>query len=162
MFVKSWERSLWWRGLELDRTDKLILEEYVKDSRLSYREVARKVGVSVATVATRTKRLEEAGVIKGYSAILDYEKLGYDLIAVTEITVSKGRLLEMENAVAKFPATCVVYDTTGLTDAIVVAKFKTRDELSSFTKTLLSLPFIERTNTHIVLTTVKENSRLPL
>jgi DNA-binding Lrp family transcriptional regulator len=47
-----------------------------------------------------------------------------------------------------------------LTDAIVIAKFKSREELSKFTKTLLAMPFIERTNTHMVLTTVKEDFRL--
>jgi len=47
-----------------------------------------------------------------------------------------------------------------LTDAIIVAKFKSREDLGHFTKKLLGLPFIERTNTHVVLTTVKENFRL--
>jgi DNA-binding Lrp family transcriptional regulator len=55
---------------------------------------------------------------------------------------------------------CGVYDVTGLTDAIVVAKFKKREDLSQFTKHLLTLPFVERTNTHVVLTTVKEDFRL--
>jgi len=53
-----------------------------------------------------------------------------------------------------------VYDVTGLTDAMVIAKFKSREELSKFTKALLAMPFVERTNTHIVLTTVKEDFRL--
>ena len=159
---KSEDKRLRVRRLKLDRTSIRILEEYVKDGRLSYREVARRVGVSAGTVVSRMKKLEKEGVIKSYSAILDYEKLGYTLTAVTEITVSKGRLLEMENAVANLSSTCAVYDTTGLTDAMVVAKFKTRAELSAFTKTLLSMPFIERTNTHIVLTTVKEDFTLPL
>jgi hypothetical protein len=47
-----------------------------------------------------------------------------------------------------------------LTDAVIVAKFKTREDLGKFTKQLLALPYIERTNTHVALTTVKENFRL--
>jgi len=43
---------------------------------------------------------------------------------------------------------------------MVIAKFRNRKELSDFTKSLLSMPFIERTNTHVVLTTVKEDFRL--
>jgi DNA-binding Lrp family transcriptional regulator len=47
-----------------------------------------------------------------------------------------------------------------LTDAVIIAKFKSREELGKFTKNLLALPYVERTNTHVVLTTVKENFRL--
>ena len=66
----------------------------------------------------------------------------------------------MENEVAKIPNVCTVYDVTGGTDAVIIAKFKTREDLGHFTKQLLSLPHIERTNTHVVLSTVKENFRL--
>ncbi|TMI38429.1 Lrp/AsnC family transcriptional regulator, partial [Candidatus Bathyarchaeota archaeon] len=72
----------------------------------------------------------------------------------------KGKLLELEQQVAKMPQVMAVYDVTGLTDAMVIAKFKNRDELSKFTKSLLAMPFVERTNTHMVLTTVKEDFRL--
>jgi len=104
--------------------------------------------------------MEREGIIKGYSAILDHEKLGYELTVVTEITVSKGRLLEMENEIARIPNVCNVYDVTGLTDAIIIAKFKNREQLGKFTKRLLALPYVERTNSHVVLTTIKEDLRL--
>jgi DNA-binding Lrp family transcriptional regulator len=104
--------------------------------------------------------MEDEGLIKGYSVLIDHEKLGYQLTVVTEITVSKGKLVETENEIAKISNVCSVYDVTGLTDAIIVAKFKSREELGHFTKRLLSLPYIERTNTHVVLATVKENFRL--
>jgi DNA-binding Lrp family transcriptional regulator len=104
--------------------------------------------------------MEKTGVIKGYAAILDQERLGYQLTVIAEITVSKGKLLEMEEAIGRLPNTCAVYDVTGLTDAVVVAKFHSREELSRFTKSLLAMPFVDRTNTHVVLTTVKEDFRL--
>ncbi len=104
--------------------------------------------------------MEKAGLIKGYSAMVDHEQVGYELTAVAEITVSKGKLFEMEHAISKIPNTCAVYDVTGLTDAIVIAKFHSRDELSKFTKKLLSMPFVNRTNTRVVLTTIKEDLRL--
>jgi len=147
--------------LDIDEVDRKILKEYLRDARLSYREVAKRIGVAVGTVLARTKKMEEEGVIRGFTAIVDYEKLGYQLTAVTEVTVSKGKLVEMEREIAKLPYTCVVYDITGLTDALIIAKFKSRRELSDFTKHLLSLPYVERTNTHLVLTTVKEDLRLP-
>jgi len=146
--------------MELTETDVKILKELIEDARFSSRQVSKNVGVSVGTVLSRIKKMEDEGLIKGYSVILDHEKLGFQLTAVTEITMSKGKLIETENEIAKNPNVCGVYDITGSTDAIIVAKFKNREELSIFTKKLLALPYIERTNTHIVLTTVKENFRL--
>ncbi len=144
----------------MDELDRKILQAYLLDSRVSYRELAHRLGVSTTTVQARTQKLEKARIIRGYSAIFDHEKIGYELTAITEVSVAKGKLLELEREVAKIPQVLAVYDVTGLTDAIVIAKFKSREELSKFTKTLLAMPFIERTNTHMVLTTVKEDFRL--
>jgi DNA-binding Lrp family transcriptional regulator len=146
--------------MELNETDVKILQGLLEDARFSSRQIAKKVGVSVGTVLARIKKMEREGIIKNYSALLDHEKLGYQLTVVTEITVSKGRLVETEKEIAKIPNVCSVYDVTGLTDAVIIAKFKGREELGQFTKRLLALPYIERTNTHIVLSTVKEDFRL--
>jgi DNA-binding Lrp family transcriptional regulator len=146
--------------VSLDKTDVEILKALAFDARLSSRQIAKKCGASVGTVLSRIKRMEKEGVIKGYSALLDHEKLGYELTVVTEITVAKGRLLEVENEIARLPNVCCVYDVTGLVDAMIVAKFKDRDELGKFTKRLLAIPCVERTNTHVVLTTVKEDFRV--
>ncbi|MGQ9514335.1 MAG: Lrp/AsnC family transcriptional regulator [Thermoproteota archaeon] len=82
--------------MKLDATDVKILSNLLHDSRLSNRQIASKVGVSVGTVIAKIKKMEREGVIKGYSAILDHEKLGYDLTVITELTVSKGKLLNVE------------------------------------------------------------------
>jgi DNA-binding Lrp family transcriptional regulator len=111
-------------------------------------------------VINHVQRLESAGVIKDYTVRLDHERLGYELTVITEITVSKGKLLETEEEIAKISNACAVYDVTGLTDAMVVAKFKSRSDLSDFTKKLLAMPYVERTNTHVVLTTMKEDFRM--
>ncbi|MFQ6053230.1 MAG: Lrp/AsnC family transcriptional regulator [Candidatus Bathyarchaeia archaeon] len=144
----------------LDDIDRRLLRELLKDSKRSYRELAKSIGVSAATVINHVQRLESAGVITDYSVRLDHERLGYELTVITEITVSKGKLLETEKEIAKIPNTCAVYDVTGLTDAMVIAKFKSRRDLSNFTKKLLAMPYVERTNTHVVLTTMKEDFRL--
>jgi len=146
--------------MHLDETDVKILKALTLDARLSSRQIAKQCGVSIGTVLSRIKRMENEGIIRGYSALLDHEKLGYELTVVSEITVSKGRLLEVENEIARLPNVCCVYDVTGLIDAIIVAKFKNREELGKFTKRLLAIPFVERTNTHVVLTSIKEDFRL--
>ena len=146
--------------MPLDETDVKILKSLTADARLSSRQVAKQCNVSVGTVLARIKKLENEGVVRGYSALLDQEKLGYALTVVTEITVAKGRLLEVENEIARLPNVCCVYDVTGLIDAVIIAKFKNREELGKFTKRVLALPYVERTNTHVVLTTIKEDFRL--
>ena len=148
------------KPVEIDELDRKILQHYLLDGRLSYRELGHKIGVSTTTIQSRTQKLENAGVIKGYSAVFDHEKIGFQLTAITEVSVAKGKLIELEREVAKMPQVLAVYDVTGLTDAIVIAKFKSREDLSKFTKALLAMPFVERTNSHIVLTTVKEDFRL--
>jgi len=146
--------------MELDGTDVKILRILLSDARLSSRQIAKKIGVSVGTVLSRMKKMEQAGIIKEYSAIVDHEKLGYELTVIVEMTISKGRLLEIAKKIAKVPNVCCVYNITGLTDAMVIAKFKKREEMSGFTKYLLSLPYVERTNTHVVLTSMKEDFRV--
>ena len=147
--------------MSVDELDRRILAELSENSRRSYRQIARRLAVATGTVVKRVKRLEAEGVIRTYTVSVDHEKLGYELTVVTEIVVSKGKLLQMEEEIAKMPMTCAVYDVTGLTDAVIIAKFRGRDELSRFTKNLLSMPFVERTNTRLVLTTVKEDFRAP-
>jgi DNA-binding Lrp family transcriptional regulator len=148
------------RLFNLDDIDRKLLKELLKNSKRSYRELAKNMGVSAATVINRVQRLESSGVLKDYSVRLDHERLGYELTVITEILVSKGKLLETEEEISKISNVCAVYDVTGQTDAMVIAKFKTRAGLSDFTKKLLAMPFVERTITHVVLTTVKEDFRL--
>jgi DNA-binding Lrp family transcriptional regulator len=143
----------------LDETDVKILKKLLSDARMSYRKVAEEIGVSPPTVLARVEKLESDGIIRSYSTLLDHEKLGYDLTAIIEITATKGKIVELERQIAKFPNVCAVYDITGLTDMVVVAKFKDRKELSNFVKKDILLPSVERTNTHLVLITVKEDFR---
>ena len=146
--------------MELDELDLRILGLLLENSRLSCREMARLLGVSTGTVSKRLRRLEASGLVKGFTVLLDHEKLGYEITVVTAITVSGGKLLEVEREIAKLPGVCAVYDVTGPVDVIVIAKFKSRQDLSRFTKSLLAMPQVKRTCTYVVLTTVKEDFRL--
>lgn len=144
----------------LDDIDKKVLAELLKNSNRSNREIAKAIGVSAATVINHIQRLESAGVITDYTVMLDFERLGYELTVIMEVTVSRGKLLETQEEIAKLPYVCGVYDVTGEIDSIVIAKFRNRSELSEFPKDLLAMEFVERTNTHVVLNTVKEDFRM--
>ena len=144
----------------VDETSQKVLEEYLKDSRQSFREVARKIGISSGTVANRIKDMEETRVIKKYTTQLDYEKLGYELTAITEIIVSEGMMIEVGNEISTIRNAISVYNVTGDSDILVIAKFRARSELSDFTKTILKMPHVVRTKTHVVLNTLKEDPTL--
>ena len=74
-----------------------------------------------------------------------------------EITVSKGKMLEVENKIAQNPNVFAVYDITGTYDALILARFKKRAELSGMIKDVIhASPYVERSNTHIVLNVIKE------
>lgn len=144
----------------LDEIDYKILRNLLVDSRMSSRKLALKLGLSTVTIITRLKKLEKEKIIKGYSARIDHQRLGYDLTAIIEAKAKRGRMIEVEHRIADLDNVCAVYDVTGSMDTIIVAKFKTRKELSDFVKNLSSIPDIENTVTHIVLNDVKEDFRL--
>ena len=141
----------------IDETDENILKEYLEDSRRSYREIARKIKVSPGTVMSRIKDLEEKGIITKYTAQLDHEKLGYDMTVITEITISKGMVEEVGRKISKSKEACAIYNVTGDSDLMVVAKFKNREDLTNFTKRILKIENVERTNTHLAFMTLKED-----
>ncbi len=141
----------------IDEMDEKILKEYLKDSRRSFREIARKIKVSPGTVVSRIKDLEDKGIITKYTAQIDYEKLGYDLTVVTEITVSHGMAEVVGRKISKVKEACAIYNVTGDSDLMVIAKFKNRNHLSNFTKRVLKIENVERTNTHLVFITIKED-----
>jgi Lrp/AsnC family transcriptional regulator for asnA, asnC and gidA len=145
--------------VNLDKIDEKILKNLMVDARLSARQMALKLGMSTVTILSRIKKLENEKIIKGYTAIIDHEKLGYDLTAIIEIIVKKD-VIEIEEKLSKFENVCGVYDITGNTDTIIIAKFKERGELSTFVKSLSSMPNVENTITHVVLNTAKEDFRL--
>ena len=146
--------------MDLDKTDERILKNLMVDARSSARQLALKLGISTVTVLSRIKKLEKEKIIKGYTALVDHEKLGYNLTAIIEIIAKKDKIIDMEVEISKIENVCGVYDITGNTDTLVIAKFKSRNELSEFVKGLASIPNIENTITHVVLNTTKEDFRL--
>ena len=148
--------------MAVDDLDKRILEELLKNSKRSYRQLADELAIAPGTVLNRIKDMESKGIIKGYTIIVDQGKLSSQIIALIEIISSGGKLEEMGKKLAKFPNIYGVYETTGSPDAIILGKFRDTDELGKFARYLLGLPSVSRTNTHVVLNTVKEDFRVLL
>ena len=146
--------------MNLDKTDERILKHLLVDARQSARQLALKLGMSTVTVLSRMKKLEKEKIIQGYTAIIDHEKIGYSLTAIIEIIAKNDKVMDIENEISKFENVCGVYDITGSTDTIIIAKFKERNELSNFVKNLAAIPNVENTITHVVLNTTKEDFRL--
>ncbi len=144
--------------MQFEETDKKILNILVDNSRLSLRQIAKKAGVSVATVMHHVNRLVHEKVIKGYTAKLDYEKLGFDIDVLIEIRISKGKLFEVERKIATHPNVFAIYDVTGNFDAVILARFPTRRLMDAFLKKIQTYDFVERTETKLILSTIKEEN----
>jgi DNA-binding Lrp family transcriptional regulator len=145
---------------ELDDLDFQILRTLEEDARQSCREIAEKLGVATGTVYNRIKKLTDEGVIRGYIPIIDPEKVGYELTALILIQVEGRYLVDVENEVAKFDEVFYVYDITGEFDVAIAARFKTREKLNKFIKSILTIQHVKRTVTNIVLNVVKEDLRV--
>lgn len=141
---------------QLDITDREIISELRKNCRGSYRDIARRVGLSPAVVIDRMNRLEKKGVIKGYSASLDFLKLGYEFMGLVRIAIEPGYLLEAQEKISKLSGVYSVYDVTGDYDSIAFVVARTRKEFSSLIKNILSTPHVRKTNTDTVLNVVKD------
>jgi Lrp/AsnC family transcriptional regulator, regulator for asnA, asnC and gidA len=150
------------RPSTLDELDRSILEELNVDARRSHRAIAHRLKISPTTVSARVARMEEQGVIRGYIPLLDDEQLGWDLWAAMGIRISKGRLREVEERLARDSRAYAIYDVTGETDALLIGRFRDRRDLDRFVKHALQDPHVERTNTQVVLNRVKEDRRVPV
>jgi len=134
-----------------------ILRALQEDARSSYRDIARKLKISVGTVHSRVSRLEEAKVIRGFSVDINYSKLGYGITALILLQAKGKHLRDVESKLSKFPNVCVVYDITGDFDIGLVAKFETTLLMDRFIKEVLAMDFVERAVTSIVLNSLKES-----
>jgi Lrp/AsnC family transcriptional regulator, leucine-responsive regulatory protein len=87
----------------LDRIDAAILRELTSDARIPRAELARRVGLSAPSVGDRVRRLEDTGVIAGYTVQIDPSKLGFGLTVVIRARPLPGELLNMVEAIKETP-----------------------------------------------------------
>ena len=144
----------------LDRTDSALLTALNADGRASQRELAAATGVALGTVSNRLRRLHETGVLRSFLPDIDAEQAGFTLTAIMQLRIAKGQIIAVQASVAEHPRVFGVYDVTGEWDSLVLARFRDRAEMDAFIKSTLSQPHIERTNTSLVLNTVKQEPRV--
>ena len=144
----------------IDDLDRKIVRVLNLNARKSFRDVAKEVETSVTAVINRVKKLEESGIIQGYIPLVEPEYFGLNLIAIIALRISKGKLLETQKKIAKDARVVFIYDITGEWDSLIIGYFKDRQDLNDFIKNLLSLEYVDRTVTHIVLNVVKEERRI--
>ena len=144
----------------VDDVDRNIIRLLQEDSRKSFNKIAESIGIAVGTAYNRVKNLEDRGILKGYTIILDPIKLGYGLTALILIQAEGRYLPEVEKELAKLDEVISIYDITGDYDVAVVARFMNRATLNSFIKSTLKMPHVSKTVTNVVLNVVKEDFRV--
>lgn len=150
----------------LDEIDIVILRELQADSSVSNVELARRIDLSAPATHTRVKRLEQLGFIKRYTAILDYEKLGYDMLCFIFVSLQMHQIDKVQNfrdEMLKLPEVLECHFVTGEYDYIIKVAVHSRQDLQRFLMDRLTpIPAVAQIHTHIVLDEVKSTTALPL
>jgi Lrp/AsnC family leucine-responsive transcriptional regulator len=109
----------------LDVPGLAILRELLADARLSFNELAQRVGLSAPAVAERVRKLEEAGVIRGYRAQIDLDAIGLPILALIRLEVRQGHCAKFAEAVGSVEEVVEAHRVTGEDDYVI--KVATRD-----------------------------------
>jgi Lrp/AsnC family transcriptional regulator, leucine-responsive regulatory protein len=146
-------------GAFLDDVDRLLIGALTDNARISTADLARFVGLSAPSVADRLRRLEEAGLVNGYTVDLDPKALGYSLTAIVRIRPLPGQLHMVEKLLVESPEVIECDKVTG--DDCFIARYvlRTIDELDPI---LDKISQKAQTNTSIVKTSPVKRRLPPL
>ena len=152
--------------VSLDETDKTILRLLQANGRVSNAEVARQVGLSAPATHARVKRLEENGVVRQYSTLLDREAIGFDMVCFINVSLQLHQFEAIERfkeLMQDMPEVLECYHITGEFDYLLKAVFRNRDELQEFVVNKLTpIPGMARINTSLALIEIKATQQLPI
>ena len=150
----------------LDKVDKSMLRALQVDGRLSNVELARKISLSPPATHTRLRRLEKDGYIPQYTAVVDREKAGYDLLCFIHISLQMHQVTQVEKfreATRKMPEVLECHHITGEYDYLLKVVLRNRKDLERFVVDKLTpIPGVARIHTSLVFTEVKSTMALPL
>jgi DNA-binding Lrp family transcriptional regulator len=151
---------------QFDAIDRAILAQLQQDGKLSNVELAQRVHLSPSACLRRVKQLEESGVIAQYAALLNPKAVGQHGTSFTIINLESmtTALLEaFEQAVRDEPQILDCYYLTGSNDYMIRFTYRDAEDLERFhTQVLMRLPGVERSNSMLVLRTVKKTTALPV
>ena len=147
----------------LDAKDRAILEMVQRDAKLAQAEIARRVGLSTAAVNERLKKLENAGVIRRYVAIVDPRSMGSTLTAFVEVFIEHPRHEPgFFDKVLKFDEVQECHYVTGEFSLLLKVRVRDMESLQELLlRQLNALEGVRQTRTVMVLSTLKEESFVP-
>lgn len=152
--------------MAFDEFDRKILQILQTEGRLSNTELAERIGLSPTPCLRRVKALEQAGVIKGYRAMLDPGELGLGLTVLVGIKVDGHRdenARAIQEALLAMPEVISCHLVSGETDFLLqvfVPDLKSYEQF--LLGTLLKLPMVKDIRSNVVIRTIKENAPLPV
>src|ERR1700674_916676 len=149
----------------LDAIDRQILQEMQADGRITNVELARRVGISAPPCLRRVRRLEEAGYIKGYRALLDQKLLGYEVTVFAMVHLSSQAepdLAAFETFVRAAPLVRECWMLSGEIDFILKCVAPDLRTFQAFVAELTSAPHVRNVKTSLTLRTSKDAPMVPL
>ena len=149
--------------LHVDKVDLQLLTLLQEDGRMPQNDLARSVGLSAPAVAERLRKLEERGIIRHFTAVLDARRLGRDVTAFIFVGISGSRAYPQFRArVAEVPEVQECHSITGQGSHLLKIRVENTAALEQLLAEVQSWPGVQWTTTSIVLSTLKETSSLPL
>jgi Lrp/AsnC family leucine-responsive transcriptional regulator len=146
----------------MDSLDYRIVDMLQRDGRATQLEISRAIGLSQPAVAERIRKLEERGVITGYTARVDAGKLGKDITAFIGVNIEHPKYFEsFSKKVMAMPEVLEAHRVAGQDSYVLkvkTANTKTLDQL--LVETLRTISGVTRTHTTIVLTSIKEETHV--
>ncbi len=153
-------------SIDLDQIDLSVLQRLQDDARVTHRDLARHVSLSPPGVVKRLRRLEQSGVVKQYTAILDREAIGYDLLCFVHVTLAHHEVeavRRFREAIVDIPEVLECHHVTGEFDYLIKVLVKNHHHLEAFlVEKLTPLPGVDRIRTSVVLREVKCTTALPV
>ncbi|MDO4763962.1 MAG: AsnC family transcriptional regulator [Flavobacteriaceae bacterium] len=135
---------------QLDEVDKKILDFLVENTRMPFTEIAHKMGVSAGTIHVRVKKMEDAGVIKGSSLVIDYKKLGYNFITYVGILLGKSnRTQDVLKILEKIPNVTELSVTSGKYNIFCKIRAKDTDDAKRIIYNISDIEDVMRTESMI-------------
>jgi DNA-binding Lrp family transcriptional regulator len=145
-----------------ENIDTKLVNALIGNGRASLRSLGEELDVSVTTVSNHLSDLEDRGVITGYSPIVEYGELGYDVTAILRLKVEGSALPDLTGRLQEHRQMVSVYEVTGEFDIIGIGKFEDTDDMNATIKQLLADADINESSTAVVLNTPAENEQFEI